>query len=65
MKKRTITEQWANGPRTFTVVDCDCGCEVYCYSSWSNECECGTEYNGGGQRLAPREFWGEETGEVF
>jgi hypothetical protein len=29
-------------------------------------CEnCGTEYNGAGQILAPRYQWGEETGEQF
>ena len=29
----------------------------------TNTCECGTDYNMSGQRLAPREQWGEETGE--
>jgi hypothetical protein len=29
----------------------------------TNSCDCGAEYNGSGQRLAPREQWGEETGE--
>ena len=63
---RQVTEQWADGPRTITVVDCGCGTEVYCDRSWANECfSCGTEYNGVGQMLAPRSQWGEETGEVF
>lgn len=36
------------------------------WSSWANECpHCGTEYNGDGQALAPRDQWGEETGERF
>lgn len=26
-------------------------------------CSCGADYNNSGQRLAPREHWGEETGE--
>jgi hypothetical protein len=63
---RKVTEEWVDGPRTFTVVNCGCGREVYCYSTWANDCEgCGTEYNGGGQKLAPRSHWGEETGEAW
>ena len=30
---------------------------------FTNTCECGTDYNMSGQELAPREQWGEETGE--
>ena len=30
---------------------------------FTNTCECGQDYNSGGQLLAPREQWGEETGE--
>ncbi len=29
----------------------------------TNTCECGADYNQAGQHLAPREQWGEETGE--
>jgi hypothetical protein len=40
-----------------------CGQTVYCYN-FTNTCEiCGTDYNWEGVRLAPRECWGEETGE--
>lgn len=43
-----------------------CSNHVVLEDSWSNECSCcHTEYNGSGQELAPREFWGEETGESF
>ena len=64
-KTRRVTEEWADGPKTFTVVDCNCGQEVYCTSTWANTCDgCGLEYNMGGQSLAPRERWGEETGET-
>ena len=64
-KTRRVTEEWVDGPRTFTVVDCKCGQEVPCYSTWANTCDgCGLEYNMGGQSLAPRERWGEETGET-
>jgi hypothetical protein len=41
---------------------CDCGEELEC-PDFTNTCECGADYNSGGQRLAPREQWGEETGE--
>lgn len=41
---------------------CDCGSEV-ALSGFTNTCECGADYNMSGSRLAPREQWGEETGE--
>lgn len=42
---------------------CDCGEEVD-LANFTNSCDkCGTDYNSSGQRLAAREFWGEETGE--
>lgn len=44
---------------------CECGREVELYDYWANACECGREYNISGQLLAPREDWGEETGERF
>jgi hypothetical protein len=40
-----------------------CGDEIE-LSDFTNTCEhCGSDYNWAGQRLAPREHWGEETGE--
>ncbi|HOX58020.1 MAG TPA: hypothetical protein PLC99_14125 [Verrucomicrobiota bacterium] len=42
---------------------CACGREVMC-NEFTNTCDCGLEYNHAGQRLAPRCFWGEETGET-
>ena len=48
------------------VIECNrCARPVELWSSWASPCECGLEYNGSGQELAPREFWGEETGERF
>ena len=42
---------------------CGCGAEVE-LSGFTNTCDkCGAEYNWAGQALAPREQWGEETGE--
>ena len=58
-------EMWSGKMRRFKMIRCDCGCELTLHNWWSTECDCGTEYNGGGQRLAPRSQWGEETGETF
>lgn len=40
----------------------DCG-RVVELRGFTNTCECGADYNMSGQKLAPREQWGEETGE--
>lgn len=58
-------ERGADGPtNTWTCGACGRTCE-----RWRGEgditCECGAEYNSAGQRLAPREQWGEETGESY
>jgi hypothetical protein len=52
------------GRRTADAVGlCDCGCKVH-LSGFTNTCDrCSADYNSSGQRLAPREGWGEETGE--
>jgi len=42
---------------------CECGREVVLYNQFYNSCDCGALYNNFGQRLAPIEQWGEETGE--
>jgi len=41
---------------------CECGCEVE-LGQFTNACDCGRDYDRGGQLLAPRSQWGEETGE--
>lgn len=44
---------------------CECGCEVE-LDRFTNVCErCHRDYNSAGQELAPREQWGEETGEYL
>ncbi len=43
---------------------CNCGAEVY-LDGFTNTCDCGRDYNMSGQELAPREQWGEETGESY
>ena len=44
-------------------IECiDCGRNIGLYNN-TNTCECGADYNMSGQRLAPREQWGWETGE--
>jgi hypothetical protein len=42
---------------------CVCGRQV-ALARFTNACDCGRDYNGSGQLLAPREQWGEETGET-
>ena len=45
------------------ILECDCGAHVE-LAMFTNTCSnCGTDYNFEGRRLAPREQWGEETGE--
>lgn len=45
------------------IAKCDCGHKIS-LESFTNTCEkCGRDYNSFGQQLAPREQWGEETGE--
>jgi hypothetical protein len=47
------------------VMRCDCGAEITLSNGMTNGCDrCDREYNGSGQLLASREFWGEETGET-
>ena len=45
------------------VIRCDCGLEVVCAQD-VNECKCARDYNMSGQAMAPRNLWGEETGET-
>lgn len=48
------------------IMRCDCGSKIELWSSWANDCpKCHREYDSGGTLLAPREQWGEETGEIF
>ena len=44
------------------TIKCYCGREVVC-DRFTNPCDCGRDYNFNGDLLAPREVWGEETGE--
>lgn len=47
------------------ILQCDCGEHVELYG-FTNTCDrCEADYNMGGQRLAPIEQWGEETGEYW
>jgi hypothetical protein len=41
---------------------CECG-ELIELGGFTNTCECGRDYNWNGSLLAPRQCWGEETGE--
>jgi hypothetical protein len=44
------------------IGECICGKHVS-LSGFTNTCECGRDYNSSGTLLAPREQWGEDTGE--
>ena len=48
--------------RTRPVITC-CGDDLICWDHTNTCATCDADYNSSGQRLAPREFWGEETGE--
>jgi hypothetical protein len=62
---RIILKETNKMSREIRTINCKaCNNPVELLSSWANQCDnCGAEYNGSGQRLAPREQWGEETGE--
>lgn len=55
-------ETYEHSYRVPARLRCDCGREVH-LAHFTNTCDCGADYNSGGQRLAPRSQWGEETGE--
>ena len=45
-----------DGEKFVTCVECSN--DVHLYSAWASECmNCGVEYNGFGQQLAPRGQW--------
>ena len=55
---------WTNRIFVPKVIRCCENGNVSLSSGLTNTCRaCGADYNGFGQRLAPREQWGEETGE--
>lgn len=49
----------------YAAIRCRCRREVVLSGNYESECECGQLYNLYGQALAPREQWGEETGETY
>jgi hypothetical protein len=56
---KIFTHRWIEP----AIGKCHCGNEVY-LEHFTNTCDkCGRDYNMSGQELAPREQWGEETGE--
>lgn len=59
-----VVEQFETRIKEYAIGICeDCGDKVE-LSGFTNTCECGADYNMSGQRLAPREQWGEETNET-
>jgi tRNA(Ile2) C34 agmatinyltransferase TiaS len=63
MSARIIERREDGRPEVYL---CPCGGRMdYAGPGRDAECpRCGTEYNSAGQTLAPREQWGEETGET-
>lgn len=60
---RGVREYQLKGYMEPAVGLCDCcGAEVS-LGRFTNTCDCGADYNGSGDLLAPRSQWGEETGE--
>ena len=58
-----IRQRNAEYPGSPRVGRCDCNAHVV-LRGFTNTCDdCGAEYNSSGQRLAPRDQWGEDTGE--
>lgn len=56
-------ERFESSVRRPAIGLCECGCTVE-LAHFTNTCAgCNRDYNMSGQRLAPREQWGEETGE--
>lgn len=53
----------SEGGRIPAIGECACCFRPVVLSGFTNSCPCGADYNGSGQLLAPREQWGEETGE--
>lgn len=51
--------------RTLITIRCACRRELDLHDGFLNTCDCGRDYNGSGQLLAPRSQWGEETGETL
>lgn len=46
------------------IARCHCNARLELASSWLNTCDAGgRDYDGSGAALAPRQHWGEETGE--
>jgi hypothetical protein len=58
----TIDKTERVGGRVYKYAKCVCGVELV-LQGFTTTCECDRDYNWNGLCLAPREQWGEETGE--
>lgn len=66
VKRRHPNDREIWSVTVYPLVQCACGDEIACISTWVNPCDnCENEYDRNGYLLAPREQWGEETGERF
>lgn len=56
-------DEYSHWAKVYPVVICACGAKIIC-TGFTNTCDrCDSDYNFAGALLAPREQWGEETGE--
>lgn len=62
--KAPVIQKFTHSYTEPAIGKCACGRKV-ALQGFTCPCDCGREYNGSGQLLAPREQWGEETGEYF
>ena len=63
---KRLSEEYDKGhvPKVCRILTC-CGEDLILFNN-TNTCPiCGADYNMSGDRLAPREQWGEETGEYW
>ena len=63
MPARVIRERL--GRHEPKIIECESCRRPLELDTMTNECQCGTFYNGFGQRLVPPSQWGFETGERF
>lgn len=59
-----IVNDYSHSYWACAVGRCRCGQTVQ-LDGFTNTCACGRDYNSNGQLLAPREQWGEDTGETL
>ena len=66
MAKINFVEDPKQPGRVLRLLTCDCGTKFIIWDWFEEQCpNCRQLYNGAGQKLAPKQCWGEETGETL